>query len=46
LKENAMLAIFDAAILPLVHTLKTLSHLLKKGEEHADAKKIECAPFP
>ncbi|OQW68624.1 MAG: hypothetical protein BVN34_07995 [Proteobacteria bacterium ST_bin12] len=36
-----MLAIFDTAILPLVHTLKTLSHILKKGEEYADAKKIE-----
>ncbi|PPD53748.1 MAG: hypothetical protein CTY10_08310 [Methylotenera sp.] len=36
-----MLAIFDATILPLVHTLKTLSHILKKGEEYADAKKIE-----
>ncbi len=31
-----MLAIFDTAILPLVHTLKTLSHILKKGEEYAD----------
>lgn len=38
-----MLAIFDAAILPLVHTLKSLSHILKKGEEYADAKKIEHA---
>ncbi len=32
---------FDATILPLVHTLKSLSHILKKGEEYADAKKIE-----
>ncbi len=38
-----MLNIFDAAILPLIHTLKSLSHILKKGEVHADAKKIEHA---
>ena len=36
-----MLSMFDAAILPLIHTLKSLSHILKKGEEYADAKKIE-----
>ena len=36
-----MLPMFDAAILPLVHTLKSLSHILKKGEEYANAKKIE-----
>ena len=36
-----MLSMFDSAILPLVHTLKSLSHILKKGEEYADAKKIE-----
>ena len=36
-----MLPMFDATILPLVHTLKSLSHILKKGEEYADAKKIE-----
>ena len=36
-----MLSMFDAAILPLVHTLKSLSHILQKGEEYADAKKIE-----
>ncbi len=38
-----MLAMFDAAILPLLHTLKSLSHIIKKGEEYADAKKIEHA---
>lgn len=36
-----MLTMFDVAILPLIHTLKSLSHILKKGEEYADAKKIE-----
>lgn len=41
LKEFAMLTVFDASILPLVHTLNTLSHILQKGEAHADAKKIE-----
>jgi len=40
-----MLNIFDAAILPLIHTLKSLSHILNKGEEHADAKKIEHTVF-
>ncbi len=38
-----MLAMFDAVILPLLHTLKSLSHILKKGEEYADAKKSEHA---
>ena len=36
-----MLHIVDVAILPLIHTLRSLSHILKKGEEYADAKKIE-----
>jgi hypothetical protein len=41
LKDSTMLSMFDAAIPPLIHTLKNLSHILKKGEEYADAKKIE-----
>lgn len=36
-----MLSMFDATISPLSRTLKNLSHILKKGEEYADAKKIE-----
>ncbi len=36
-----MLSLFDAAILPLVHTLKSLSHILKKAEDYAETKKIE-----
>jgi len=32
---------FDATIAPLVRTLNNLSHILKKGETYADAKKIE-----
>lgn len=43
LKDSAMLNMFNASILPLIHTLTSLSHLLKKGEEYADAKKIEHA---
>ncbi|MES2500168.1 MAG: DUF1993 domain-containing protein [Pseudomonadota bacterium] len=38
-----MLSLFDASISPLIHTLKSLSHILKKAEEYADAKKIEHA---
>jgi uncharacterized protein len=38
-----MLSMFDATISPLKRTLNNLSHILKKGEEHADAKKIEHA---
>lgn len=38
-----MLAMFDASILPLIHTLKSLSHILTKGEEYADVKQIEHA---
>ncbi|HOY69579.1 MAG TPA: DUF1993 domain-containing protein [Methylotenera sp.] len=36
-----MLTMFDATIAPLVRTLNNLSHILKKGETYADAKKIE-----
>ena len=36
-----MLSMFDATISPLTRTLKNLSHILQKGEEYADAKKIE-----
>ncbi|MES2580242.1 MAG: DUF1993 domain-containing protein [Pseudomonadota bacterium] len=36
-----MLSMFDATISPLSRTLKNLSHILKKGEEYADAKKFE-----
>jgi hypothetical protein len=36
-----MLSIYDASIPPLKRALSNLSHILKKGEEHADAKKIE-----
>lgn len=36
-----MLSMFDATISPLSHALKNLSHILKKGEEYADTKKIE-----
>jgi hypothetical protein len=34
---------YDATIPPLKRALNNLSHILKKGEEHADAKKIEHA---
>lgn len=33
--------LFDASIAPLKRALNNLSHILKKGEEHADTKKIE-----
>jgi hypothetical protein len=36
-----MLSMFDATIPPLKRALNNLSHILKKGEEYADAKKIE-----
>ena len=36
-----MLSMYDASIPPLKRALSNLSHILKKGEEHADAKKIE-----
>jgi uncharacterized protein len=38
-----MLAMYDATISPLKKALTSLSHILKKGEEHADAKQIEHA---
>ncbi len=38
-----MLSMYDATIPPLKRALNNLSHILKKGEEHADAKKIEPA---
>ncbi len=38
-----MLSMYDASISPLKRTLNNLSHILKKGEEYADAKKIEHA---
>jgi len=36
-----MLTIYDATIPPLKRALNNLSHILKKGEAHADAKNIE-----
>ena len=33
-----MLNIYDATIPPLRHTLNNLSHILKRGEAHAEAK--------
>jgi len=36
-----MLSIYDATIPPLKRTLTNLSAILKKGEEYADAKKVE-----
>ncbi len=33
----------NISIAPLKHTLSNLSHILKKGEEYADTKKIEHA---
>lgn len=38
-----MLSMFDVSISPLIRNLKNLSHILHKGEEYADAKKIEHA---
>lgn len=40
-----MFSIYDAAAAPLKRTLTNLAHILKKGEEHADNKKIEHAVF-
>ena len=39
----AMPPMFDATIAPLKRALTNLSHILKMGEAHADAKKIEHA---
>lgn len=36
-----MLAIYDVAVPALKRALTNLSHILKKGEEYAEAKKIE-----
>jgi uncharacterized protein len=36
-----MLAMYDATISPLKRALNNLSHILKKGEDYANAKKIE-----
>jgi hypothetical protein len=36
-----MFSMYDASIPPLKRALNNLSHILKKGEEYADAKKIE-----
>jgi len=36
-----MFTMFDATIPPLLRALNNLSHILKKGEAHADAKSIE-----
>ncbi len=36
-----MLSMYDASIPSLKRTLNNLSHIIKKGEEYADAKKIE-----
>ena len=36
-----MLSMFDASIAPLTRALNNLAHILKKGEEYADAKSIE-----
>ena len=36
-----MLTMFDASIAPLKRALNNLAYILKKGEEYADAKKIE-----
>lgn len=36
-----MLSIYDATIPPLIRALSNLATILKKGEEYADAKKVE-----
>jgi uncharacterized protein len=38
-----MLSMYDATISPIKRALNNLSHILKKGEEYADAKSIEHA---
>jgi len=40
-----MLTVYDATIPPLKRALSNLAHILKKGEEHADAKSIEHNVF-
>ncbi len=36
-----MFTMFDATIPPLLRALNNLSHILQKGEAHADARNIE-----
>ena len=36
-----MLSMVDASVAPLKRVLNNLAHILKKGEDYADAKKIE-----
>ena len=38
-----MLSMYDASFAPLKRALNNLSHILKKGEAHADTKNIEQA---
>ena len=38
-----MLSIVDASVAPLKRVLNNLAYILKKGEDYADAKKIEHA---
>ena len=38
-----MLSMYDVTISPIKRALNNLAAILKKGEEHADAKKIEHA---
>ncbi|MEQ1598889.1 MAG: DUF1993 domain-containing protein [Methylotenera sp.] len=35
------ITVYDITVTPLTRALNNLSHILKKGEEYADAKKIE-----
>lgn len=37
------ITVYNITVPPLTHALSNLSHILKKGEEYADAKKIEHA---
>ena len=40
-----MLTMYDATIPPLKRTLSNLSHILKKGEGHANSKEIDLTIF-
>ncbi len=40
-----MLTMYDITIPPLKRALNNLTHILKKGEEHADAKQIDHTVF-
>jgi uncharacterized protein len=42
-EDTRMLSMYEMTIPSLQRALNNLSHILKKGEEHADAKKIEHA---